>query len=177
MKAFKENRFIFVFLSIVILIASILPVIISKDAAITKYSSISIAFAFCSVVYAVIAFILKRKGNLFTAGYRFWRFVDYLFAETESYTNTEDYKKEFAFSAFIFCVSIPFYIPPAFFAKSFYTALSSALSVAIFRSLLMIVLVLIPRIIKNVQDKKQSRIKDEVDKKEQERRESMGKWK
>ena len=177
MKVFKDNRLIFIFLAIVILIASIFPVIISKDAAITKYSFISIAFAFCSVVYAVIAFILKGKGNLFTAGHRFWRFVDYLFAKTESYTNTEDYKKEFAFSAFIFCASIPFYIPPAFFAKSFYTALSSALSVTIFRSLFIIVLVLIPRIIKNVQDKKQGRIKDEADRIEQERRESMGKWK
>jgi hypothetical protein len=77
------------------LTASILPVIISKDAAITKYSFVSIAFAFCSVVYAVIAFILREKGNLFTAGYRFWRFVDYLFAKPESYTKTEDYKKEF----------------------------------------------------------------------------------
>jgi hypothetical protein len=37
--------------------------------------------------------------------------------------------------------------------------------------------VLIPRIIKNAQGKKQERVKDEADRKEQERRESMGKWK
>ena len=94
---------------------------------------------------------------------------------SENYDN--EYKKEFAISAFIFCASIPLYIPLAFFAKNFYAALSSALSVAIMGSLLTIVLVLIPRIIKSAQDKKQARIKDEADRKEQERRESMGKWK
>ena len=177
MKISKNRKLVFIVLSIVILIASILPVIISRDAAITKYSFISIAFAFCSVVYVVIAFILKGKGNLFAAGHRFWRFVDYLFAETESYTKTEDYKKEFELSAFVFCASIPLYIPLAFFAKSFYTALSSALSVTLLRILLTFVLVLIPRLIKNAQEKKQGRIKVEADRKEQERRESMGIWK
>ena len=46
----------------------------------------------------------------------------------------------------------------------------------IFRILFTFVLVLIPRIIKNAQYKKQRRIKDEAERKEQERRESMGKW-
>lgn len=177
MNVLNKRNLIFIFLSIIILIACVLPVIINKDATITKYSFISIVFAFCSVVYAVIAFILKEKGNLFTVGRRFWRFVDYLFAETELYTKTENYKKEFAFSAFIFCASIPLYIPFAFFAKSFYTALSSALSVTIIRLLLTFVLVLIPRILKNAQNKKQGRIKDEADKREQERREELGGWK
>ena len=57
------------------------------------------------------------------------------------------------------------------------TALSSALSVTILRILFTFILVLVPRIIKNAQDKKKGRIKDEADRKEQERRESMGKWK
>ena len=92
-------------------------------------------------------------------------------------TDSDEYKKEFALSAFIFCASIPFYIPLAFFAKSFYTALSSALSVTMLRIVLTFALVLIPCIVKNVQDKKKARIKDESDRKEQERRESMGKWK
>ena len=91
--------------------------------------------------------------------------------------NSDEYKKEFALSAFIFCASIPLYIPLAFFAKNFYTALSSALSVTILRILFTFILVLVPRIIKNAQDKKKGRIKDEADRKEQERRESMGKWK
>ena len=65
----------------------------------------------------------------------------------------------------------------AFFAENFYATLSSVLSVAILRILFTFVLILIPRIKKSMQDKKQARIKDEADRKEQERRESMGKWK
>ena len=91
--------------------------------------------------------------------------------------DSDEYEKEFVLSAFIFCASIPFYIPLAFFAKSFYTALSSALSVTLLRLLLTYALVFIPLIIKNVQNKKKARIKDEAERREQERRESMGNWK
>ena len=45
------------------------------------------------------------------------------------------------------------------------------------RIVLTFALVLIPRIIKNAQNKKKARIKDEADRKEQEQRETMGKWK
>ena len=177
MKISKNRKLVFIVLSIVILTASILPVIISKDATITKYSFVSIAFAFCSVVYAVIAFILREKGNLFIAGYRFWRFVDYLFAKPESYTKTEAYKKEFELSAFVFCATIPPYISFAFFASDFYSALSRALLCSILQSLAIILIVLIPPIIKSIKEKKRQQIKHEADRKEQERRESMGKWK
>lgn len=178
MKAFKDNRLIFIFLSIVILTASVLPVILSEDAAITVNSTPPIVFGVCSFIYAIVAFLNKEWGNLFVLG-KNKLFIAFLrsLEDDKPNTDSDEYKKEFALSAFIFCASIPLYIPVAFFAKSFYTALSSALSVTIFRILFMFVLVLIPRIIKNVQDKKQSRIKDEADKKEQERRESMGKWK
>ena len=98
-------------------------------------------------------------------------------SSAKSHVEDEKYKKEFALSAFIFCASIPFYIPLAFFSESFYTAFSSALSVTMLRIVLTFALVLIPRIAKNAQDKKKARIKDESDRKEQERRESMGKWK
>ena len=166
MKISKNRKLVFIVLSIVILIASILPVIISKDAAITKYSFISIAFAFCSAVYAVIAFILKGKGSLFTAGYRFWRFVDYLFAETESYTKTEDYKKEFELSAFVFCVTIPPYISFAFFANGFYSELLKAVWWTILRELVIIIVI----VISNIKSIKARKRQDEADREEQERR-------
>ncbi len=89
----------------------------------------------------------------------------------------ESEKKEFALSAFVFCAFIPFYIPLAFFAKDFYRALSSALTVTIVRIHCTFALVLIPTIMKNVKEKKQVRMKDDADRKEQERRESMEKWK
>ena len=171
------KKFIFIFLSIAILIACILPVIFNENAAISINSAPAIVFGICSVVYAVIAFVNKEQGNLFVLG-RNKLFITFLRSlEENPDTDSDEYKKEFALSAFIFCASIPFYIPLAFFAKSFYTALSSALSVTMLRIVLTFALVLIPRIVKNAQGKKKARIKDEADRKEQERRESMGKWK
>ena len=173
----KIKKLIFIFLSIVILIACVLPVIFNENAAISFNSTPAIVFGICSVAYAIIAFLNKEHGNAFLLG-KNKLFITFLRSLKENPdTDNDEYKKEFALSAFIFCASIPFYIPLAFFANNFYTALSSALSVAILRILFTFVLVLIPRIIKNAQDKKKARIKDEADRKEQERRESMGKWK
>lgn len=179
MKSIKNRKIIYVVLSIAVLIANVLPIIIFwEHAAITKHSIPAIAFAFCSSVYAIIAFLNKEHRNLFVLGKNklFIAFLSSLSDDNRD-TDSDEYKKEFALSAFIFCASIPLYIPLAFFAKSFYTALSSALSVTIFRTLFTFLLVLIPPIIKNAQDKKKERVKDEADRKEQERRESMGKWK
>ena len=172
------KKLIFIFLSIAILIACVLPVILHENASISFNSAPAIVFGICSVVYAVIAFVNKEQGNLFVLG-RNKLFIAFLrsLKDDNPDTDSDEYKKEFALSAFIFCASIPFYIPLAFFAKSFYTALSSALSVTMLRIVLTFALVLIPRIVKNAQDKKKARIKDEADRKEQERRESMGKWK
>ena len=177
MKTLKNRRLVFIVLSIVILITSILPVIISKDAEITKYSFISIAFALCSVIYAVIAFILKGKGNLFTAGHRFWRVVDYLFSQNKSHTETEDYKKEFELSAFVFCATIPPYILFAFFTSDFYFELLKAVLWTILRELVIIVIVILPNNIKSIKERKRLATEYEADKEKQERRESMGKWK
>ena len=138
----------------------------------------AIVFGVCSLVYAVIAFWNKEQGNLFLLG-RNKLVIAFLrsFSDDKPDTDSDEYKKEFELSAFIFCASIPFYIPLAFFANGLYTALTSALSVTILRILFTLILVLVPRIMKHAQDRRQGRIKDEADKKEQERRESMGKWK
>ena len=174
----KHKKLISILLSVVIFIVCVLPVILHENASVSFNSAPAIVFGICSVVYAVIAFVNKEQGNLFVLG-RNKLFIAFLrsLKDDNPDTDSDEYKKEFALSAFIFCASIPFYIPLAFFAKSFYTALSSALSVTILRILFTFVLVLIPRIMKNAQNKKQARIKDEADRKEQERRESMGKWK
>ena len=173
----KFKTLLFIFLSVAILIACVLPVILNETAAISLSSVPALVFGICSVVYAMIAFFNKEHGNAFLLG-KNKLFITFLRSLEENHdTDSDEYKKEFALSAFIFCASIPFYIPLAFFAKNFYTALSSALSVTMLRIVLTFALVLVPRIIKNAQDKKKARIKDEADRKEQERRESMGKWK
>ena len=177
MRNFKNSRLIYVVLSVVSLVLNALPIVIKEDATITQYSTISIVFALCSVVYAVIAFIFKDKGNLFAARkYWLYRALSLSFSENK-YKDDEEYKKEFELSAFIYCITIPTYITFAFFANGFYSALLPALEWTIFRRIAIIFVVIIPPIIKNVKEKKQQRIKDEADKKEQERRESMGKWK
>lgn len=178
MKALKNFNLIFIILSVVILIACVLPVILHEDTAISLNSAPAIVFGVCSAVYAVIAFLNKEKGNLFVLG-RNKLFIAFLRSLSDDKVNTDsdEYKKEFAFSAFIYCASIPFYIPLAFFAKDLYSALSSTLSVTLLRILCTFLLVLIPPVIKNAQEKKQARMKDEANRKEQEHRESMGKWK
>ena len=173
----KIKKLIFIFLSIAILIACILPVIFNDNAAISINSAPALAFGVCSVAYAIIAFLNKEHDNAFLLGKNKLFIIFLRSLEENPDTDNDEYQKEFALSAFIFCASIPFYIPLAFFAESFYTALFSALSVTILREVLIIVLVMIPCIIKNAQDKKKARIKDEADRKEQERRESIGKWK
>ena len=173
----KFKNLVFIFLSVAILIACVLPIILNENAAISLSSAPALVLCICSVVYAVIAFSNKEHGNAFLLG-KDKLFITFLRSlEDNPDTDSDEYKKEFALSAFIFCASIPFYIPLAFFAESFYTALSSALSVTILRLVLTYVLVFIPLIIKNVQYKKKARIKDEANRKEQERRESMGNWK
>ena len=173
-----KSNVILILLSIAILVACVLTVILNENAAISFNSAPAIVFGICSSVYAIIAFANKEQGNLFLLG-RNKLSIAILRSLSDDKPNTDrdEYKKEFALSAFIFCASVPLYIPLAFFAKNFYTALSSALSVTILRILFTFILVLVPRIIKNAQDKKQSRIKDDADRKKQEYRESMGKWK
>ena len=173
----KSKKLIFIFLSVVILISCVLPVIFNENATISFNSAPAIVFGICSVAYAIIAFLNKEHGNAFLLG-KGKLFITFLRSlEENPDTDNDEYKKEFALSAFIFCASIPFYIPLAFFAESFYTALSSALFVTILREVLTIALVMIPCIVKNVQNKKKASIKDEADRKEQEHRESIGKWK
>ena len=177
MKNLKTRRLIYVVLSVIALVLNALPIVIKENAAFSQYSIISVAFALCSVIYAVIAFIFKDKGNLFVAGkYWFYRVLSLSFSENK-YEDDEEYKKEFELSAFIYCVTIPTYITFAFFVNSFYSAFLKALEWTIFRLIAIIVVVIIPPIIRSIKEKKQQRTKDEADRKEQERRESMGKWK
>ena len=64
----KINKLIFVFLYVAILIACVLPVILSESAAISINSAPAIVFGICSVVYAAIAFANRKKDNFFVLG-------------------------------------------------------------------------------------------------------------
>ena len=64
----KFNKLVFILLSVAILIACVLPVILSENSAISINSALAIVFGVCSVIYAVIAFVNKEHGNAFLLG-------------------------------------------------------------------------------------------------------------
>lgn len=174
MKVLNKRNLIFVILLAVILITSVLPVIFNENVAISFNSLPAIVFFACSFIYAIIAFLNKERENLFVIGKnKLLKVFLHSLKEDAPNTDGDEYKKDFALSAFIFCASVPLYIPIAFFAKNFYATLSLTLTVAILRILITFAIILISRL-KNI---KKDNIKDENDRKEQERRESMGKWK
>ncbi len=177
MKNLKNRKALYAVLAIVGLFLSILPILLGDNAELTKYSIVPFIFAICSVIYAVMAFIFMDKGNLFLCG-RFWlyRALSWTFSG-ESRAEDEEYKREFELSAFLYCITIPAYVTFAFFATNFYSALEQAIGWTIIRILAEIIIVIIPPIIKSVKAKKEQQMKDEVDRKTQEHRESMGNWK
>lgn len=178
MRGYNRRKIAYVAVFAVMLILCALPLMIRDDVAITRYSIVPIAFAVCSAVYAGVAFLLRDKGNLFAAGRCwFYRALSMTFSEQDSLTDDEAYKREFALSAFVYCVSLPVYITLAFFAADFYSTLSQALGWTIVRMIAVILVVILPPMIKRIKADKQQRIRDEADRKEQDRLESMGKWK
>ena len=174
----KKQRTLFITVIAISLLLSILPVIVFRhSAAITVYSIPAIVFFVSSVVFAAVAFSFRERGNLFAYPSKLFYILLVAISGDREYTSKLEYKKEFSITALIFCASIPFYIPIAFFTNGFYSSIMRPLEVSIAREIAIILLGLIPPIIKNISDKNQQRIKDEADRKEQERRESMGKWK
>ena len=103
----KIKKLVFIFLSVAILIACILPIILNENAAISFNFSPSIVFGVCSIIYAIIAFLNKENSNLFVLG-RNKLFIAFLRSQSDETPdiNSDEYKTEFALSAFILCSSI-----------------------------------------------------------------------
>lgn len=178
MKNKNNSQFIYLAISAAVLICNAVLIVFADGAALTRYSAIPAAFAVGAVIYALIAFTLRDKGNLFTAGrHWFYKALSLTFSDHSPDTQSGEYKKEFAYSAFVYCITVPFYMTLSFFADSYFEALSHAVALTVVRQLTVIIAVLIPLFIRSVNEAKQQHIKDEADRKAQERRESMGKWK
>ena len=173
MKITKNNKLIYVVLSVAVLLANALPIIVFREqAAITVYSVPALVFAFCSIVYAIIAVSLRDRFNLFFLNLYI---VARLFRK--SYNQTQEYKEDFIKFAFVYCAGIPFYITVSLFVDNFYAGIIRALDVSIVSGVAIILLGLVPPMIKNISYQKQQRMKEEADRREQEHRESMGQWK
>ena len=95
------------------MINALIIVAFRDRAAITLCSIPAIVFAFCSTVYASVAISLREQCNLFF--YNLY-FIAKLF--NRSYTETEEYKKDFARFAFVYCATIPIYITFSLFANN-----------------------------------------------------------
>lgn len=163
----------YIVLSVAILILNALPIIIFWDnVEITKYSIPSIAYAFCSIVWAFIAISFRDHFNLFFLNL-------YIIAKifNKSYNESEEYRDDFIKFAFIYCAAIPTFITLSLFVDDFYAGITRLLLVSIIRDVVIIIFGLVPPFVKQIKAKNQQRIKDEADRKEQERRESMGEWK
>lgn len=173
MKLFKNSKFIFIILSVAVLVANIVPVIIFRDSiGITVYSIPSLVIAFCSLIYAIIAIILREHFNLFFLNL-------YIIAKifNKDWNKTDEYRKEFMRFAFVYCAAIPTLITISLLVDNMYAGIIRPLDVCIVRDVVIIVMGLLPPFVKNLKARKQQKVKDESDKREQERRESMGEWK
>lgn len=172
----KNRKTAYIFLLIAVLIINALPIIIFQDhAAITKYSIPSIVFAVVSIIWAVVAILLREHTNLFFLNL----YIFAIFAKRfdRSYNEPQTHDNEFNILAFVFCAAIPTFFTFSLFVDNFYEGIMRPLEVSIVRDVAIILFGLVPPFVKNIKAKNQQRIKDEADRKEQERRESMGKWK
>lgn len=176
MESTRKRKIIYTLLYIAVLIINVLIIVIFRDrAAITKYSIPSIVFAVASIAWAVIAISLREYTNLFFLNL----YIFAIFAKRfdRSYNETQTYKNEFNMLAFVYCAAIPVFFTFSLFVDNFYEGIMRPLEVSIFRDITIVLLGIFHPFIKTIKAEKQKRMKEEADIKEQERRESMGKWK
>lgn len=172
----KNKKLLYAILFTAVLFINALPVLIfSESAAITKYSIPSFVFAIVYIAWAIFAISFRQYKSLYFLNL----YVFGIFAKKidESYDTTQNSENEFNISAFIYCAAIPTFISLSFFVDDYFEGILRPLEVCIVRDVLIILLGCIPPLAKNIQARKQQQLKDEMDRKEQERRESMGQWK
>ena len=178
----RRYRNINMIVIVAILVVSVLPMLLFMNRLqVTKYSIPAICFLAVHLVYGLIAYIFQNKGNFLRFSMYFICNIDFfLFCkEDKEYTFTKEYEKEFDQMLATYYSVVPMYAPCIF--------LSSAPTV-MFVPLIVFALPQVLFIIKEARKKtsyvkerirmeKQKRDVIEQQRIEQERRESMGKWK
>lgn len=174
-----KQKKIFIISILISTLLNILVIVINiENAALTLHSIPALAFMLCSIIYAMIAYGMKDSGNLLLIGNdRLFWIICRSFENNEYHTSFIDYEKEFRRTLFIYCVFIPCYIPIAFLSKSFPSWLLSILSLLLIQELLIMSTFIVLRWTSLIKAKRNQELIDEQLKKEQEKRESMGKWK
>ena len=175
----KKYRSIFIISMVASLLLSMLPIVIFYDrATLCYYSVLPIAFFFGSIVWAIVAYSLRDRGNLFF--YRKGRLstaLMYMFTGEKSFANRAKYKSDIKICALIYCLAIPVYIPIAFFVTDLYSAIIMTLSCVIIDQAVIMVSMIVSNVKYVIDTDKREDLEAEQHRKEQERLESMGKWK
>ena len=176
----KRKIFLAVYFFVLLILAALPVFIFWESAKLTIYSIPAIICLVSSVVYALIAYSLRERGNLFLIGTSrlFFMLLYSFFREDNNiYTSHPYYKKEILISGIIFGSAIPFYIPIAFFAHDFYSVMLWVLRLCLIWVITSLVFIIVWRIVIVLKIQKQEKAQDDVYRKEQEQRESIGKWK
>lgn len=174
----KQKKILITSILASVLLNILIVVVNIKQAALTAFSIPACAFIVCSIIYAMIAYDMRDSGNLLLIGSDkiFW-IIRHSFKTSEYVTSHKDYEKEFRMTLLIYCFFIPCYIPMIFLSKSFFGSYMSILSVLFIEELIIIFAFVFFRLTSQVKSDREQKLSDEATRKEQEKRESMGKWK
>lgn len=178
----RKYRKINAIIIVAVFIVSILPMLLLWNRLqVTKYSIPAICFLVFHLLYGLTAYIFQHKGNFLRLNLYFLRQMDFfLFCkENKEYTFTKEYEQEFNRMLAIYYSVVPMYVPCIF--------LSATPTVMV----VPLVVFAIPQVYLLIKEKREDaayikeriRMKKQMDdvleqqRIEQERRESMGKWK
>lgn len=175
MKSKKQLCYVLLFVAVFSL--NVLSLFLfSKHIQITKYSIPAICLLAFHLLYGLVAYLFRHKGNFLRLKITFIRhFKFYFFEPDKEYTFTKEYQQHFNRMLAIYCFVLPFYIPCICFTTTA-VAMPFALLIFLFPQIIFI-LKEIRGFANDIDDAKQKRQQLEQELKEQERREEMGRWK
>lgn len=163
-----------VLVGVIVIVIGVAPILVYADRLhITKYSILAIAFLIFHLLYGMLAYVFRYKGNYLRFSLFFLRhFWFYIFESNKEHTLTKEYKQKFNRMLGVYFAVVPLYIPCIFLTSS-----------AAFTSLALVVF-LIPQVLfvswevrdfsNRIKQKKEKQLQAEREKQEQERREEMG---
>lgn len=173
----KKRKIINALIIVAVFCISIIPVIAyKKNLHITKYSIPAIFLFVFHLLYGLLAYYLRYKGNFL----RFNRLllkqiVFYFFESNREYTFTEEYKKKFYRMFVVYYSVVPMYIP-CIFLTSTVGAMPIALIVFAIPQVLF-VLAGCGGVVNSITKENQKNQQLDRERAEQERREKNGQWK
>ena len=155
---------------LLVLICNLIPVAVLPDSGLTVWSWVPAAVMLAMIFNGVIACLFKHKGDFFS-----FPKSSALWGEDKEETFTEAYEVSFRVKLLVFFMAIPCYLPIVFFAKSGADTLWTLLVYGVPQ--LVFLLAEIPDTLKEVKADQKKKAEREAEKREQEKKESMGQWK